>query len=109
MSFMKAGFIISVLLFMMGGCSLIGSVVVEDRFAHVPRMTCEQLFRNGPPADGQVTVTDVQPCKKGFVATRHDGDLDLYVPAYPAPLGREPDPPDLKLLFQVWNDDDRHK
>jgi hypothetical protein len=75
-------------------------------------MTCLELARNGAPADGQVTLTDLQPCSRGFVASFPSGeygDLDLYIPAYSAGLGKEPDPPDLALLLQVWDDDDRQR
>jgi hypothetical protein len=105
----KACFILGGLLLLAGGCSLTGSVAVGKRLARVPRMTCDQLARNGPPADGQVTLTDLRPCGRGFVATRCDGDLDLYIPAYPAGLGQEPEPPDLDFLLQVWSDEDRER
>jgi hypothetical protein len=106
---MKPFFVIGGLLLLLGGCSLAGGVIVQYRLARVPRMTCDQLARNGPPADGQVTLTDVQPCSRGFVATRHDEGLDLYIAAYPAGLGKEPEPADLHFLLQVGDDDDRHR
>jgi hypothetical protein len=105
---MKAFWAIGCFLLLMGGCSLAGSAAVQSRLDAVPRMTCDQLIRNGPPKDGQVALTDLQPCEKGFVATRNDGDLDLYIPAYPAHLAGEPEPQDLKFLLQVWSDEDRH-
>jgi hypothetical protein len=43
-----------------------------------------------------------------FVA-RYDGDLDLYVPAYPAGLAKEPRPADLAFLLQIWDDEERHR
>jgi hypothetical protein len=94
-------------LLLMGGCSLGGSAALQSRLDAVPRMTCDQLIGKGPPSDGQVALTDLQPCGNGFVATRSDGDLDLYIPAYPAHLAAEPEPKDLVLLLQVWSDDDR--
>jgi hypothetical protein len=92
------------LLLLCGGCSLTTSFVVQDRLSRVPRMTCAQLARNGPPADGQVILTDLKACGR-TVGGESDGDLDLYVPAYPAGLGREPAPPDLAFLVQMWDDD----
>jgi hypothetical protein len=71
-------------------------------------MTCTELTRKGPPADGQVLLTDLRPCQD-VVATRFDGALDLYVPAYPAGLAQEPRPADLAFLLQVWDDDERHR
>jgi hypothetical protein len=71
-------------------------------------MTSDELALNGPPADGQVTVIDLRPCRE-YVATRHDFDLDFYVPAYPAGLGQEPTPRDLAFLLQIWDDDTRRR
>jgi len=92
-----------------GGWTLAGSFLVQEELARVPRMTCDQLAGNGPPADRLVTLTDVRPCSRGFVAARVDHSLDLYVPAYPAGLGQEPEPPDLAFLLQVWDNDERHR
>jgi hypothetical protein len=108
---MKACLLFGCLLLLIGGCSLANSYLVQDRLSRVPRVTCDQLARNGPPADGQVTLTDLQPCGRGFVASRsgESGDLDLYIPAYSARLAIEPNPPDLAFLLQIWNDDDRRR
>jgi hypothetical protein len=102
------GVTVGALLLLAGGCSLTGSYVVQGRLDRLPRMTCTELARNGPPADGQVLLTDLRPCQD-FVATRFDGSLDLYVPAYPAGLAQEPRPADLAFLLQVWDDDERHR
>jgi hypothetical protein len=96
------------LLLLTGGCSLANSFDVQDRLVRVPRMTCAQFARNGPPADGQVTLTDLKLSSRGAVAWRNrvsPGDLDLYVPACPADLAQEPEPADLAFLLQVWDDD----
>jgi hypothetical protein len=109
---MKITLIIGGLLLLFGGCSLANSYLVEERLAQVPRMTCDQLLRNGAPADGQVTLTDLQACSRGFVAVYGSpeyGHLDLYIPAYGAGLGKEPDPPALNLLLQIWDEDQQHK
>jgi hypothetical protein len=106
---MKACLILGGSLLFLGGCSLANSYLVEDRLAHVPRMTCAQLARNGAPADGQVTLTDLKPCSRGFIASFPSGEyghFDLYVPAYAAGLGNEPNPPELGFLLQVWDEDD---
>src|SRR5947207_14972451 len=98
------------LLLLMAGCSLNTHFVTEDRLARLPRMTCAELARNGPPPDGQVTLTDLKWCAGGFTVWRNRvsaGDIDLYVPGYPAGLGKEPDPPDLAFLLQLWDEDQK--
>jgi hypothetical protein len=102
-------FTIGVLFLLVGGWTLAGRFIVQDRLARVPRMTCDQLARDGPPGDGQVTLTDARSCSRGVVAARVDHSLDLYVPAYPAGSAREPEPPDLAFLFQIWSDDEQDR
>jgi hypothetical protein len=105
----KACFILGGLLLLVGGCSVAGSYATKDRLARVPRMTCEQLARNGPPADGQVTLNDVRPCRRGLVALRADEfDDDVFLPAYAAGLGQEPEPPRLGFLLQIYGDHGRY-
>lgn len=100
---------VGVLFLLIGGWTLAGRFLVQDRLARVPRMTCDELARNGPPAEGQVTLTDLRACRRGVVAAIVDHSLDLYVPAYPAGLVQEPDPPDLAFLLQVWDNNERHR
>lgn len=93
-----------------GGCSLAGAWSHRERLATVPRMTCEQLIRNGPRAEGVVTLTDVRVCRHGHVGWRdglHPGDFTLYVPVYPAHLPQEPQPRDLVLVLEIHDDDAR--
>jgi hypothetical protein len=105
----KACFILGGLLLLVGGCSVAGSYVTQDRLARVPRMTCAQLARNGPPADGQVTLTDLRPCSHGFVALPSgEFDNDVFLPAYPSGLGQEPEPPRLGFLLQIYGDHGRY-
>jgi hypothetical protein len=96
-------------LMLLGAWTLVGSYMVREQLAAVPRMTCNQLARDGPPADGLVTLTDLRPCSRGVVAGRFDHSFDLYVPAYSAGLMREPEPADLAFLLQVWDDDERDR
>jgi hypothetical protein len=105
----KACFILGGLLLLVGGCSVAGSYATRDRLARVPRMTCDQLARNGPPADGQVTLTDVRPCNRGFVALP-SGEFDhtVFLPAYASGLGQEPEPPKLGFLLQIYGDHGRY-
>jgi hypothetical protein len=97
-------FILSALLFLLGGCSVASSFVVQERLTHVPHLTCDQLLQQGPPADGQVLVTDLCAYREA-IGTRYDGSLEAYAPAYSAGLPKEPTPPELKFLLQVWDDD----
>src|SRR5437763_904586 len=100
---------VGVLFVFLGGWTLSGHFIVQDQLARVPRMTGEQLARDGAPADGQVTLTDLRPCSRGVVAARLDHSLDLYIPAYPSALAREPEPPELAFLFQIWDDNERDR
>ncbi len=59
-----------------------------------------------------MTLTDLQVCRRGYVATFPSGEyghLDLYIPAYAAGLGKEPDPPALAFVLQVWDEGDRRR
>jgi hypothetical protein len=105
----KACFILGGLLLLVGGCSVAGSYATKDRLARVPRMTCDQLARNGPPADGQVTLIDVRPCGRGLVSLRSgEFDDDVFLPAYASGLGQEPEPPKLGFLLQIYGDHGRY-
>lgn len=102
-------FLVGTLLILNGGCSINTCYWMEGRVAPLPRMTCDELVRNGPPADGQVIVTDLRPCSRGVVYVRNaisPGDLALYVPCYPAGQAQEPEPKDLVLLLQVWDEEE---
>ena len=65
-----------------GGCSLAGSWSHRERSANVPRMTCDQLLRDGPGPDGLVTLTDARLCRRGHVGRRdaiHPGERVLII------------------------------
>ena len=75
----------------------------------VPRMTCGQLLQKGPVEGEYVTLTDVRLCGGGFAFWRDamsPGDVDVFIPAYPATLESEPPPRDLRLLLEVQDADD---
>jgi hypothetical protein len=92
-----------------GALCLVRFPIERRRAMAVPRMTCGQLFRKGPIAEEYVTLTDVRLCRGGFAFWRDamsPGDVDVFVPAYPATLQSEPQPRDLKLLLEVQDADD---
>jgi len=96
--------IASCALLIYGLACLLGYPAQQRRAAAVPRMTCEQLLRNGPGPDGYATLTDVRPCGKGYAFWRDamsPGDVDVFVPVYAAALPREPEPHELTLLLEV--------
>ena len=83
--------------------------VQQQRAAAVPRMTCEQLLKNGPGPDGYATLTDVRLCGKGYAFWRDGmspGDVDVFVPVYAAALPREPEPHELALILEVQDASD---
>ena len=56
-----------------------------------------------------MTLTDVRLCRGGFAFWRDamsPGDVDVFIPAYPAALQSEPPPRDLRLLLEVQDADD---
>jgi hypothetical protein len=72
-------------------------------------MTCGQLLQKGPVEAEYVTLTDVRLCRGGFAFWRDamsPGDVDVFIPAYPAALQSEPSPRDLRLLLEVQDADD---
>jgi hypothetical protein len=67
-------------------------------------MTCAQLLQNRSVDAEYVTLTDLRLCRGGFAFWRDamsPGDVDVFVPAYPAALQSEPASPDLRLLLEV--------
>jgi hypothetical protein len=87
-----------------GLACLLGYPAQQQRAAAVPRMSCEQLLKNGPGQDGYATLTDVRLCRKGYAIWRDamsPGDVDVFVPVYAANLPREPEPHELTLLLEV--------
>ena len=83
--------------------------IERRRAMTVPRMTCGQLFQKGPIAEEYVTLTDVRLCRGGFAFWRDamsPGDVDVFIPVYPAALQAEPPPSDLRLLLEVQDADD---
>jgi hypothetical protein len=91
-----------------GSLSLAGSWSHERRLAKVPRMTCDELVRKGPAADGFAMLTDLKACGRGYLMYRDPlcpGDVEMYVPAYAAHFQQEPQPSDLVLLLAIHDDD----
>ena len=92
-----------------GALCLVRFPIERRRALAVPRMTCAQLLQKGPVKEEYVTLTDVRLCRGGFAFWRDamsPGDVDVFIPAYPAVLQSEPPPPDLRLLLEVQDADD---
>ena len=92
-----------------GVLCLVRFPIERRRAMAVPRMTCGQLLQKGAVEGEYVTLTDVRLCCGGFAFWRDamsPGDVDVFVPAYPATLQSEPPPRDLKLLLEVQDTDD---
>ena len=92
-----------------GVLCLVRFPIERRRALAVPRMTCGQLLQKGPVAEEYVTLTDVRLCSRGFAFWRDamsPGDVDVFIPAYPATLQSEPQPHDLRLLLEVQDADD---
>jgi hypothetical protein len=92
-----------------GVLCLVRFPIERRRALAVPRMTCGQLLQKGPVEAEYVTLTDVRLCRGGFAFWRDamsPGDVDVFIPAYPAALQSEPPPSDLKLLLEVQDADD---
>ncbi len=105
---MRAMVWLAVGLLIFGILSVMGSWSHERRLADVPRMTCDQLVRNGPGADGFATLTNIKSCGRGYVFHRdgeYPSDIEFYVPVYAAHLQAEPQPRDLVLLLAIYDDD----
>lgn len=82
-----------------------------DGMSRVPRVTCDDLARNGPAGHRYVALTDARLSGRRSVSERdgESGGLELYHPVYPAGLGREPDPRDLKLVLCVMDEGERRR
>ena len=92
-----------------GVLCLVRFPIERRRALAVPRMTCGQLLQKGPVKEEYVTLTDLRLCRGGFAFWRDamsPGDVDVFIPAYPAALQSEPPPSDLKLLLEVQDADD---
>jgi hypothetical protein len=95
-------------LFLIGGCCVVQSRHQRQQADELPRMTCEELVRNGPGANSFIKLTDVRLCTRGHVLDRDmDAALEMYVPIYSARLAREPAPADLGLVLEILDDRDR--
>jgi hypothetical protein len=87
-----------------GGCNLIVSQRWQEREPNIPRLTCDQILRQGPGTDDLVIVTDVRPCSREPVFWRTGGgdihiDEYFYLPVYPAGAAKEPENHDVAFLF----------
>ena len=101
--------VVSLGLLAYGVLCLVRFPIERQRAMAVPRMTAGQLLEKRPVSGEYVTLIDVRLCRRGF-AFWHDamspGDVDVFVPIFPAALPSEPAPRDLKLLLEVQDADD---
>jgi hypothetical protein len=80
---------------------------IKKQAENLPRMTCDDLVRNGPGKNTYVTLTDVMLCSRGHAMARDmDAAMQMYVPIY-SRNGREPEPVELTLVLEVHDDRDR--
>jgi len=91
-----------------GVLCLVRFPIERQRAMTVPRMTCGQLLQKGPVAEEYLTLTDVRLCSSGFFwrDAMSPGDVDVFIPTYPATLQSEPQPRDLRVLLEVQDADD---
>jgi hypothetical protein len=104
--------VVAVLLLLYGGWTMHGGSVVEERAALVPRMTCDELVRDGPGGNTYVTLTDVKVCRGATLFYRDGlspGHVQETVPVYSAKHAQEPAPRELGLVLQVFDDEQRQR
>jgi hypothetical protein len=102
--------VVGILALSYGGCVVPNSYAVRELAERVPRMTCDELVRNGPGPNEYVTLTDVRLCRGGYVFRRDsfNGSLDeLVQPVYSARLARPPEPQELALLLRITDDQEK--
>jgi hypothetical protein len=96
-------------LFAYAGLCLTQSGTVKKQAESLPRMTSDELVRNGPGKNYFITLTDVHLCSRGHAFYRDmDAAMQMYVPIY-SRNDQEPAPPELKLLLEVLDDRDLEK
>jgi hypothetical protein len=101
---------VSAFTFLSGTFLIVCSFRTAEHAQGLPRMTCDDLIRNGPGANRFITLTDVYLCSAGD-AFREDMDrsIEMYVPVFSDHLKQEPKPADIALLLEVLDDRDRER
>ena len=95
-------------LFLHGGFCVVQSYWIQAEAENLPRMTCDELIRNGPQGNQFITLTDVRLCSRGYAFYRDmDAAMSMYLPIYSERLGQEPQPRQLALLLEILDDRDR--
>ena len=87
-----------------GGCNLVVSQRWQEREPNIPRLTCDQILRQGPGTADLVIVTDVRPCTREPVYwSTGGGDIHIdeyfYLPVYPVGAAKEPENHEVAFLF----------
>ena len=83
---------------------------VEEEAGRLPKLTCDQLIKNGPGGNNYITLTDVHLCSRGYAFYRDmDNAMQMYLPIYSSRLPQEPWPRDLAILLEILDDRDRER
>jgi hypothetical protein len=108
---MKGVFVASIGLALFGVYCLVMSPIVRQEAEDLPRLTCDQLSKNGPGNHRYVALTDA--CLSGghSVAQRDPdtGALEMYHPLYAAHLKQEPPPGELVLVLCIMDEMERRR
>ncbi|MGE3806531.1 MAG: hypothetical protein AB7K24_17840 [Gemmataceae bacterium] len=79
----------------------------------LPRLTCAELVQqNGPGSHAYIALTDAKLASDHGVIRRDPlspGGMDMYVPIYPAALGKEPPAADMRLILDINDDRERDR
>src|SRR5262249_4876680 len=93
--------------FAFGGCTWMQSEEIARQAAALPRMTCEELLKNGAVGHRFVRLTDVHLGSGGHAFLRDmDAAMEMYIPIHSS-REKEPAPADLRLLLEVEDDENR--
>lgn len=79
-----------------------------DRAAAVQRLTCAEFLQQAPGINDYFTLTEVRLGQRGQAFWRDaqsPGDVDVFVPVYPAQLPQEPPAQELNLVLEVQDAD----
>ncbi|HJZ89601.1 MAG TPA: hypothetical protein VKE40_01935 [Gemmataceae bacterium] len=94
-----------------GGYCLLDAPAVRKVADGLPRMTCDELIRNGPGGHRYLVLTDTALSVGKSVSERDSdtGALELYHPAYPAAVAREPAAFEFRLILGIQDENDRRR
>jgi hypothetical protein len=92
-----------------GGYCLVDSPAIRAEADGLPRMTCDELIRNGPGGHRYLVLTNAALSAGKSVSERDSdtGALELYHPLYAAAVPGEPAPFEFRLVVGIFDEDDR--